>query len=82
MPRARAQAPGIVLHSMSAAAGYLGLVGWKCYTTTRSGARFLLGLYDQSGALVALIEADRLGQLRTGATTGVAVGLMAGSRSH
>ena len=78
VPRARAKAPGIVLHSMSAAAGYLGLVGWKCYTTTRAGARFHLGLYDAaSGELAALIEADRLGQLRTGATTGVAVEWMA-----
>ncbi|MEX0677601.1 MAG: ornithine cyclodeaminase family protein [Pirellulales bacterium] len=77
VPRARAKAPGIVLHSMSAAAGYLNLVGWKCYTTTREGARFLLGLHDASGQLVALVEADRLGQLRTGATTGVAVELMA-----
>lgn len=74
VPRARVRAPGIVLHTMSAAAGYLGLVGWKFYTTTRQGAKFLVGLVDsQSGSLVALIEADRLGQLRTGATTGVAV---------
>jgi ornithine cyclodeaminase/alanine dehydrogenase-like protein (mu-crystallin family) len=77
VPRVRAQAPGIVLHSMSAAAAYLGMVGWKCYTTTRQGARFHLGLYDAGGALVALIEADKLGQLRTGATTGVAVQAMA-----
>ena len=77
VPRARAQAPGIILHSMSAAAAYLGMVGWKSYTTTRKGARFHVGLYDQSGAMVALIEADKLGQLRTGATTGVAVGWMA-----
>lgn len=77
IPRARAQAPGIMLHSMSAAAGYLGLVGWKNYTTTRQAARFQVGLYDTSGELVALIEADKLGQLRTGATTGVAVGYMA-----
>jgi ornithine cyclodeaminase/alanine dehydrogenase-like protein (mu-crystallin family) len=62
---------------MSAAAGYLDLVGFKCYTTTRSGAKFLLGLYDRTGALVALMEADKLGQLRTGATTGVAIGSMA-----
>jgi ornithine cyclodeaminase/alanine dehydrogenase len=74
VPRARAKAPGIVLHTMAAAAEYLGLVGWKCYTTTRSGARFHLGLYDAiSGQLVALIEADRLGQVRTGAVTAVAV---------
>jgi ornithine cyclodeaminase/alanine dehydrogenase len=78
VPRVRAKASGIVLHSMSAAAEYLGLVGWKCYTTTHAGARFHVGLYDAaSGELVALVEADRLGQLRTGATTGVAVEWMA-----
>jgi len=78
VPRARVQAPGILLHTMSAAAGYLGLVGWKCYTTTRAGAQFHVGVYDQTtGQLLALIEANRLGQLRTGATTGVAVQWMA-----
>jgi ornithine cyclodeaminase/alanine dehydrogenase-like protein (mu-crystallin family) len=77
VPRSRASAAGIVLHSMSAAAGYLGLVGVKTYTTTRAAARFRLDLYDATGALVALIEADRLGQIRTGATTGVAVQAMA-----
>jgi ornithine cyclodeaminase/alanine dehydrogenase len=78
VPRVRAQAPGIVLHSMSATAGYLELAGWKCYTTTRAGAQFLVGLYDATtGALAALIEADRLGQLRTGAVTGVAAQWMA-----
>ncbi|NIP84447.1 MAG: ornithine cyclodeaminase family protein [Planctomycetales bacterium] len=59
---------------MSAAADYLRRVGWKQYTTTRQGARFLVGLYQaDTGALEAIIEADRLGQLRTGAATGVAV---------
>ncbi len=77
IPRSRVRASGTILHCMSAAASYLGLVGWKSYTTTRQGARFHVGLYDLSGSLVALIEADRLGQLRTGATTGVAVEYMA-----
>ena len=78
VPRVRTHAPGIVLHSMSAAAGYLGLVGGKNYTTTRTGARFLVGLYPaESGELAALIEADRLGQLRTGAATAVAVSCLA-----
>jgi len=77
VPRARASGPGIILHAMSAAAGYLGMVGWKNYVTTRQGAKFHVGLYDASGAMVALIEADKLGQLRTGATTGVAVEAMA-----
>lgn len=83
VPRARAQTPGTVLHTMSAAAAYLGLVGWKCYTTTRHGARFHLGLYDMdSGDPVALVEADRLGRLRTGATTGVATEWMASPEAH
>ncbi len=78
VPRQRARGKGIVLHSMSAAADYLGLVGWKQYTTTSSGAKFHVGLYEQSsGSLVALIEADRLGQMRTGAVTGVAARLLA-----
>jgi alanine dehydrogenase len=78
VPRQRARAPGIVLHSMSATAQYLGLAGWKCYTTTKHGARFLVGVYDAaSGELVALIEADRLGQLRTGAVTAVAAKALA-----
>lgn len=78
VPRVRAVAPGMVLHSMSAAASYLGYSGWKAYSTSRNGARFHVGLYDhQTGCLAALIEAGRLGQLRTGATTGVAAQWMA-----
>jgi len=78
VPRVRARAKGIMLHGMMAAAGYAGYVGWKCYTTTRTAAQFHVGLYEQStGSLVALIEADYLGRLRTGATTGVALRLMA-----
>ncbi|HEV2971450.1 MAG TPA: ornithine cyclodeaminase family protein [Pirellulales bacterium] len=78
VPRVRAKAPGVVLHTMSAAAEYLGLAGWKCYATTRAGARFHVGLYDSRSAdLLAIIEAGRLGQLRTGATTAVAVEWMA-----
>ena len=74
VPRVRAQAPGAVLHSMSAIATYLGAAGWKCYLTSKSGAKFYVGLCDaETGELLSLIEADRLGQIRTGAATGVAV---------
>lgn len=80
VPRQRAKANGIVLHSMSAAAEYLGLVGWKQYTTTREGAVFHVGLSDQqTGKLIALIQADRLGQMRTGAVSGVAAKVLARS---
>lgn len=76
--RVRAKGQGVVLHTMSAASDELGLVGVKCYTTTRQGARFHLHLYEQtSGRLVAIVEAGRLGQLRTGAATGVAASFLA-----
>jgi alanine dehydrogenase len=78
VPRFRTHAPGIVLHSMSASAGYLRLVGWKNYTTTSAGAKFFVGLHPaETGELAALIEADRLGQLRTGAATAVGVTALA-----
>jgi ornithine cyclodeaminase/alanine dehydrogenase-like protein (mu-crystallin family) len=45
----------------------------KVYTASRKGARFLVLLYDaESGDMLAMIEADRLGQMRTGAASGVA----------
>ena len=78
VPRVRAKSAGFVLHTMSAAAEYLGLAGWKCYATTRAGARFHAGFYDtRSAELLAIVEADRLGQLRTAATTAVAIEWMA-----
>ena len=74
VPRQRARAKGFVLHSMSATAEYLGLGGWKQYTTTSHGAKFLVGLYElATGELLTLIEANRLGQMRTGAVTGLAI---------
>lgn len=83
VPRTRAKGHGIVVHTMSASADYLGLAGWKCYATTRAGAAFHLGLYDsRTGAMIALIEAEWLGRLRTGATTAVAVEWMADVAAH
>lgn len=77
VPRTRAKGPGIILHSMSAAADYLGLIGWKNYTTTRKGMLFHVAAYDvASGEMQILIEANLLGQLRTGAATGVATRYM------
>jgi alanine dehydrogenase len=74
IPRRRASGGSSLLHSMSAAAEYLGLVGWKQYVTSRAGARFLFGMHDvATGKLTGLFEANRLGQQRTGAATGVAL---------
>jgi ornithine cyclodeaminase/alanine dehydrogenase-like protein (mu-crystallin family) len=78
VPRARAQTDHSVLHVMSAAAKKLGVMGYKAYATSRKGAHFHIGLFDgKSGALLALIQADYLGQVRTGAASGVATQFMA-----
>jgi alanine dehydrogenase len=78
VPRRRARVGTTVLHNMSAAAEYLGVVGLKAYTTTKQGARFFVSLFDAaSGELLAMLEADRLGQLRTGAVTGIALKYLA-----
>ncbi len=59
---------------------YLGLYGAKTYTTVRGRQQYHVTLYDAStGRLVAFIHANWLGALRTGATTGVAVRLLANS---
>src|SRR5580692_10554018 len=56
----------------------LAYAGWKAYTSTSHGAKFHVGLYSiNSGDLVALIEANYLGQLRTGAASAVATECMA-----
>jgi len=66
------------LHYMAAGDATGGYMGLKIYTSSREGLRFLVTLFDaQSGDLVALIEADYLGQMRTGAASGVATRLMA-----
>src|SRR5262249_33128453 len=76
--RARSQTAHAMLHVMSASAKTLGVMGYKAYTTSRKGSFFHLGLFDgKSGALLALMEADYLGQVRTGAASGVATQYMA-----
>jgi len=78
-PRRRAAGGhGTILHTMSAGAEPLGYVGYKAYVTTRTGARFQFGLFDsKTGQPAALIDANLLGQLRTGAASGVATKYMA-----
>jgi ornithine cyclodeaminase/alanine dehydrogenase-like protein (mu-crystallin family) len=55
-----------------------GLLGLKAYTTFREGVRFVVLLYSgDDGRLLALVEADWLGQMRTGAASGLATRYMA-----
>jgi ornithine cyclodeaminase/alanine dehydrogenase-like protein (mu-crystallin family) len=78
-PRARVQTDHAMLHVLSASAKSLGFMGAKVYSTSRRGpARFFLPLFDgKTGALLSLMQADYLGQVRTGAASGVATQYMA-----
>jgi alanine dehydrogenase len=77
-PRRRLHAPDGTFHVMEAADLGLGRMAIKAYASFRPRTRFLVLLYDASnGDLLAFIEADRLGQVRTGAATGVATKHMA-----
>jgi alanine dehydrogenase len=82
--RQRLHVPGKgVLNHMAGADLVTGYMGLKIYSIARDGARFLVTLFSaDSGDLVALIEADYLGQLRTGAASGLATRLMAREDAH
>jgi ornithine cyclodeaminase/alanine dehydrogenase-like protein (mu-crystallin family) len=73
IPRQRCQTDHVMLHVLPAAAKTLGAIGFKAYTTGRAGAKFHVTLFDPKlGGMTAIIEADLLGQFRTGAASGVA----------
>ena len=78
-PRRRFELPGgRFFHYMAAADYSAGYLAMKQYTFVRGELRFLVPLYEiASGVLVALIEADYMGQLRTGAASGVATKVLA-----
>jgi ornithine cyclodeaminase/alanine dehydrogenase-like protein (mu-crystallin family) len=78
IPRARAQTDHAMLHTMAAAVKSLGVMGTKVYATSRKGAQFLVSLFDgRTGQLLCLMQADYLGQMRTGAASGIATQYMA-----
>lgn len=63
---------------MSGAWHSRGVVGHKSYVATRGGVGFHVTLYSARGeGLLAIFEAGRLGQVRTGAASGVATKFMA-----
>jgi alanine dehydrogenase len=77
-PRSRLVLASGVLHMLSAAAPSLGVLGFKAYTTFREGVRFVVMLFSaQNGQLLAIIEADWLGCMRTGGASGVATKYLA-----
>jgi alanine dehydrogenase len=76
-PRRRCRVDHSMLHVMSASLPTLGFAGLKTYLSVAGETRFAVLLYRQEGQLVAVMEAGRLGQVRTGAATAVATKHMA-----
>ena len=84
MPRRRFAVEGGYFAVMAAADRGLGVAGLKSYTLVGGELAFVVCLFDlRDGRLTATIAADRLGQVRTGAASGVAAAHLArrGARS-
>jgi alanine dehydrogenase len=78
-PRRRLKLPdNALLHYMTAGDPVHGFIAMKLYTSVRGAVRFVVPLFrSATGEMAALIEADALGQIRTGAATGVATKYLA-----
>ncbi|NQW21839.1 MAG: ornithine cyclodeaminase family protein [SAR202 cluster bacterium] len=79
-PRNRIRMPGGFFHFMVASDGGNGVFGYKAYPSFGgpASAKMIVMLYDyETGGLLSCMEAGRLGQIRTGAASGVATKYMA-----
>jgi alanine dehydrogenase len=78
VPRERTRVPKAGLHILQGAVPSAGIFGYKAYTSSREGVRFLVyGFSAERGNLDVIVEADRLGMMRTGAAGGVAAKYLA-----
>lgn len=74
LPRRKIIGSGGMLAVMGGGLFYDGVMGVKTYTVVKGVYSFQVSLYDaDTGQLLCYTQANRLGQLRTGATTGVSV---------
>ena len=78
LPRRRLNSGRSTLQLMGGAIPALDRIGYKAYVGGGGATRFVVNLYREStGELDAIIEAGRLGQLRTGAASGVSAKFLA-----
>lgn len=77
IPRKRARTSSGLFHLMGGASVAYGAHALKAYTSTGSGTRFTILLFRPDGSLDAVLEADHLGRIRTGAASGLATRLFA-----
>ncbi len=79
-PRQRVRGPHAILNVMPASWSARGYYGFKYYTIARDTVRFWFHLFDaNTGSPLAVLEANRLGQQRTGAASGIAAKYLARS---
>ena len=79
-PRSRIRMPGGFFHFMAASDSQHKVFGYKAYPSFGgpAGAKMIVMLYDyESGGLLACMEGSRMGQIRTGAASGLATRYMA-----
>jgi ornithine cyclodeaminase/alanine dehydrogenase-like protein (mu-crystallin family) len=76
-PRTRLKMPGVTLHFMAGAIPRY--FGYKTYTSAPGRVQFYFYLFAENTNLLAIMEANTLGQFRTGAATGLATRIMADS---
>lgn len=69
---ASAGGPPAMMHVLGGTLSAQGVLGTKTYVTTPKGTQFVVLLFSVEGPLLAVVEANVLGQLRTGAASGVA----------
>ncbi|MFQ3611811.1 MAG: ornithine cyclodeaminase family protein [Fimbriimonadales bacterium] len=82
-PRQRVHTPQGTLHLMGACWHAQGYIGYKAYFSFPTGTRFHVVLASaHSGEVLALVEADLLGRIRTGAASGIATKHMARKDAH
>lgn len=73
VPRERTRLPKAALHILQGAVPSANVFGYKAYTSSREGIRFLVYAFNaERGNLDAVVEANYLGMMRTGAAGGVA----------
>jgi ornithine cyclodeaminase/alanine dehydrogenase-like protein (mu-crystallin family) len=87
VPRQRGFLPGVTINALCSISTALDAVGVKCYPIIRqdvtvSSSSTMLVYRISSGALVAVMEATTLGQIRTGAASGVATKYLARPESR
>lgn len=81
-PRVRARVKKGALHILPAAMPSKGVFGYKAYTSFRNNIKFRYYLHSsETGELLAVLDADLIGRLRTGAASGIATKYMSDKNS-